>query len=54
MWPQRGRRAYHPAIGAMLPPLDEDQRLAALANLQQVAVGVLELRDVAPWELEHV
>src|SRR4051812_10303396 len=28
--------------------------LAALADLQPVAVGVLELRDVAPGELEHV
>jgi hypothetical protein len=28
--------------------------LAALSNLQPVAVGILELRDVAPRELEHV
>src|SRR3984885_2661339 len=28
--------------------------LAALSHLQPVAVGVLELRYVAPWELEHV
>jgi hypothetical protein len=28
--------------------------LAALSYLQPVAVGVLELRDVAPGELEHV
>src|SRR4051794_275852 len=30
------------------------RRLAALAYLEPVAVGVLELRDVAPRELEHV
>src|SRR5437763_1559520 len=28
--------------------------LAALSYLQPVAVGVLKLRDGAPWELEHV
>jgi hypothetical protein len=28
--------------------------LAALSDLQPVAVGVLELRDVPPGELEHV
>jgi hypothetical protein len=28
--------------------------LAALSYLEPVAVGVLELRDVAPGELEHV
>jgi hypothetical protein len=28
--------------------------LAALSDLQPVAVRVLELRDVAPGELEHV